>query len=99
MKKSIQKLKKRVYTTLDLPMEADETTMRLTVVGRNALLLENHGGVLLCGEQLIRLRTQQGALRISGTELTMAELSKNRVFIRGLLNEWAFEDTHPCGIP
>jgi len=87
-----KKLKKQVYRALDLPEEADRSVLKLTMVGRGDLLVENHTGVLTCTERLLRLNSALGAVTIVGEELSMAEFSEDRAFIRGTFTSLAFED-------
>lgn len=87
-----KKLKKRVYRALDLPEETDRTVIKLTMVGRDDLLVENHTGVLTCTERLLRLNSCAGIVTIVGEGLSMAEFSEDRAFIRGTFTSLAFED-------
>ncbi len=91
MKLDRKKLKKRVYRALDLPEESDRSVLKLTMVGRSDLLVENHTGVITCTERLLRLNSCAGVVAIVGEGLMMAEFSEDRAFIRGTFTSLAFE--------
>lgn len=87
-----KKWKKAIYRALDLPEEADGKTVKLTMVGRNDLLVENHGGIVQYALDYIRLLSADGVIRIEGKELTLSEFSLGRAYVRGEIAGWRFED-------
>ncbi|MDO4564532.1 MAG: YabP/YqfC family sporulation protein [Clostridia bacterium] len=92
MKRKRLKLNKRLIKALNFPEELDPETPKITVLGKSDMLLENHLGVTQYTLTAARLITGQGALRIEGEELQLMELGKDRVYIRGRLKGWEFED-------
>ena len=84
--------KRAILRSLDLPEEADGETVRVTMLGRDSLLVENHGGILQFSAQAVRLFDGDGVLRVEGTELTLAELCAGRALVRGRISGWHFED-------
>lgn len=85
-------LKKAVFRVLDLPEEADGNTIKVTMVGRNDLLVENHKGVLQYAVELVRLLSSDGVLRVEGAQLMLSEFGMGRAYIRGEIAGWRFED-------
>ena len=92
MKTKRKRWKRAVLSALDLPLEADGETLKITMVGTGDLLVENHRGVLECGLERIRLMSTVGIIRIEGTMLTLSEFGTERAYIRGLIGGWRFED-------
>mgnify|MGYP000321546181 CR=1 FL=1 len=84
-KKRKIKLGRRVTEALDLPEETVSGLPKLTVQGRERMLVENHRGIFECGERVVRLHTACGILRITGEALTLLELSAERLYIAGTL--------------
>lgn len=77
------KLGRRVAETLDIPEEMFSGLPKLTLQARETLLVENHKGIFECGESVLRLHTACGILRITGEQLTLRELSAERLYVSG----------------
>ena len=59
-------LKKRALRFLDLPEDMDPQVPRITVLGRERMLVENVAGIRRCTEGEIRLLTGCGVLTVAG---------------------------------
>lgn len=81
----------RIYEALDLPVEADLITPRITMTGDAALLIENAGRALTCTNALVRLETALDILRIEGGGLVLKEYAEGRVFLSGRIRSIAYE--------
>ncbi|MCE5234426.1 MAG: sporulation protein YqfC [Clostridiaceae bacterium] len=86
------KLRRRIMEALDLPMETVLDVPRLTVLGREKLLVENHKGVYEYYPSFVRLKTGCGMLRVGGEELALEELGAERLFISGRIASFEYEN-------
>ena len=86
------KLRRRIVEALDLPMETVLDVPRLTVLGNEKLLVENHKGVYEYYPNYVRLRTGCGMLRVGGEDLALEELGAERLLISGLLASFEYEN-------
>ncbi len=86
------RLLKKTLTLLDLPEELDALTPRLTLVGRDSLLVENHRGVLRMSRELCTFATGEGCLEVRGEGLLLSALTEERAWIRGKLSELKYVD-------
>lgn len=93
------KLKRKLLNALDLPADADGSAIRITMVANTDLLVENHAGVLRYTDRLVRLYSPHGILRIEGKALQLSEFGPERVYIRGEIAGWQYEDAVGCGNP
>lgn len=84
------KLKKRLFATLDLPLETDKRVFKLTMVGRCDLLLENHKGVLKYDTKSIRLLVNDGVIAIEGASLELMQLADERAYVKGNIESVEF---------
>ena len=75
---------------LDLPEDMDPRVPRITVLGRETMLVENVSGIRRCTEGEIRLLTGCGVLSVTGKELLVKELGESRALIVGRLLRWAY---------
>ena len=80
---------KRTLRLLDLPEDMDATVPRITVVGREQMLVENLSGIRRCSEEEVLL-TGCGVLAVSGEKLLVKELGESRALIVGRLLRWAY---------
>ena len=94
-----QKLRKGLLRALDLPADADGSVIRVTMIGNTDLLVENHAGVIRYNDDLVRLQSEYGVLRIEGRGLQLSEFGQERAYIRGAVFGWRYEDAGGCGIP
>jgi sporulation protein YqfC len=84
--------KRTVLRALDLPEEADGETVKVTMIGHDHLLVENHQGVLQFAADVVRLYSGDGVVRVEGDGLTLVEFSAGRAVVRGRIAGWWFED-------
>ena len=81
---------KRTLRLLDLPEDMDARVPRITVVGRDKMLVENLSGIRRCSEGEVLLLTGCGVLAVSGEKLLVKELGESRALIVGRLMRWAY---------
>ena len=55
---SDKSLKQKFLTAMDLPIELLNDVPRITLIGNNNLLIENHKGIIEYDENIIRLVSQ-----------------------------------------
>ena len=81
---------KRTLRLLDLPEDMDARVPRVTVVGREQMLVENVAGVRRCTETEVLLLTGCSVLSVAGEGLLVKELGESRALIVGRLMRWAY---------
>ncbi len=86
------KLKRRIMEELDLPMETVFDVPRLTVLGNEQALVENHKGIYEYYPDVVRLLSGCGMLTLTGEELALRELSKERLFVCGKISTIEYEN-------
>ncbi len=92
--KRIIRLRHKLVHALDFPCEAAEGTVRLQMLGREEMTVENHKGVYEYKADLVRLQTREGMLRITGEKLMLRELSLDRIYISGVISGFFYEISH-----
>ena len=83
-------LLKRTLRLLDLPEDMDPMVPRITVLGKEKMLVENVSGVRRCTEQAVLLLTGCGTLLVEGRGLLVKELGESRALLTGRLERWAY---------
>ena len=84
-------LLKKAIRFLDLPEDVDPNVPRITVVGRELMLVENVAGIRRCTPEEVVLLTGRETLQISGEGLRVKELGESRALLTGRLSGWGFE--------
>lgn len=83
-KNKVKKSKEKFLELIDMPIELLENTYRITIIGKQSILIEKYSSILEYDENLIR--TSCG-VTVEGTNLNIEEISDNEIFITGnLLN-------------
>lgn len=95
-KGSMGKLR-RLLRALDLPEEVDLSVVKCTMLGGSDLLIENHRGILRYDADCVRLMTTEGVLRVTGEALVLTEFGGERIYLRGRIAGWVFEERGGCG--
>ena len=72
-----------VSAALDIPPEVALGTLRLCLEGRERVTALNHRGILLYQPERIVFRCLDGAVAVSGRDLTLAELTEEELTIQG----------------
>lgn len=83
-------IKENVYKSLDLPSEIAFNIPLITVTGRNKIIIENFKAILEYSTTTIRLNTSCGIFKIEGKNLCLKELTKNMIFVQGILTKFEY---------
>lgn len=86
------RLKRKIVEALDLPMETAFDVPRITLVGDGEMLVENHKGIHEYYPSHVRLLSGCGTLKISGEELSLRELSTERLMVSGKIIGLEYEN-------
>ena len=83
-------LKRNMTESLDLPKEIMLNLPLISMVGREEVTIENYKGILEYGEELVRISTEAGSLRLAGRNLCLKQLSAECVVITGTVEKLDF---------
>ena len=86
--KNSQSLKQKFLTAMDLPIELLNDVPRITLIGNNNLLIENHKGIIEYDENIIRLVRH---INILGNQMNVEEINNEEIFITGEITNVEFE--------
>ncbi len=89
-------MKRKIKTLphcFDFPTEVLYGCPKITLIGIEKMLLENHEGIFEIAESCIRVTTKYGLVAISGKELFIRELNDNSLIIEGIIQGCKYENT------
>ncbi len=90
-KKRKIKLGKHIFEALDIPEESYLDSAKITLWGKETVLIEKHEGIFECAENKVRLFTKHGLLHVEGEKLVLLEMSDERLYITGKVEQIGYE--------
>lgn len=87
---SAQSIKYRISKATEIPKDVITGIPVLSITGISELHLENHNGILEYTEDLIRIRTKCGLLKINGKKLQTEYYSNDEIKICGRFDSIEF---------
>lgn len=81
------KLRKMASDWLDIPLDVAANVPRVLMVGSYRLHVENHRGVESFGENKLVLKTDQGALIVTGQRLQIQVIYPEEIWVEGEISE------------
>ena len=83
----------RLDAILDIPKELSTDIPKITVLGFEQILIENHKGILEYQDYYIRLNTCIGIININGFNLTLEQVTEDDISIKGKIESVSIERT------
>lgn len=75
-----------------MPADIDPHLFSIRWIGGEALMIEQHRGILTFCDDTIRFLSEQGVLCVTGEELKMEHLTDSCASISGTIRSIAFEE-------
>lgn len=82
----------RLDTILDIPEELSTNNPKVTILGFEQMLIENHKGILEYQDYFIRLNTYIGIININGFNLKLEEMTTDDIIVTGKIDSVDFEN-------
>lgn len=83
----------KLDTILEIPQELSTNNPKITVLGFEQVLIENHKGILEYQDYFIRLNTYIGIININGFHLKLDEMTTDDILVTGKIDSIDFEST------
>jgi sporulation protein YqfC len=77
------RLAAKIASMLELPGDILTNSCRVTLLGRERLVVENHRGLLGYNGRQILLQTPEGRLLISGRNLNIGAIAPDQISVEG----------------
>ena len=87
-----KKLQRNVGEVLELPSDVLDNGPRITVMGRNEMMIEYFLEVILFSDEEIILKTPVGKLIIRGKGFVLTTVLQTEIHIKGSLSQLSFEE-------
>lgn len=91
MEEMVSRGKRVLVEKLELPKDVILDVPKIIVIGRNEITIENHKGIILFEEGLIKINTSFGPLRIEGRQFEILYIATATITISGYFNSIKYE--------
>lgn len=81
----------RLARALELPQDLVMDLPRLTMLGNQQVLIENHRGIVEYAPEFVRVNLSNGALLVKGRNLTLGNLQPEQLLIEGAVEEIRYD--------
>lgn len=76
-------LRRNVVNALELPKEVILNLPLISLIGKEELIIENYKGIIEYGDEVMRVNTGIGVLKIEGKELLLKQLTSECIVVTG----------------
>lgn len=84
-KRRIEEVKTKVSEIFELPKDIVLNLPRISMIGNNQMLVENHRGVIEYTPQKIRLNSTIGVIRVEGQDMDLKNIAADDILITGVI--------------
>ncbi len=81
----------RLAGVLEIPQDIILDLPRITMLGNQQLLVENHKGIIEYTPSLVRISLNQGELKISGKNLILGNLQIEQILVEGTVEDVKYD--------
>ena len=83
---------RKIDEILEIPTELSTDNPKITIIGFEKVLIENHKGILEYQDYFIRLNTYIGIININGFNLNLNQISSDDLIITGRITSIEIEE-------
>jgi sporulation protein YqfC len=87
----LYRTKQNIADKLDLPRDIILNMPKITVTGDNEIIIENHKGVVLFGENQVKVNSGVGLISIYGSRFEILFMGGSTITIGGKFKSIAYE--------
>jgi len=81
----------RLAGMLEIPQDIVLDLPRITMLGNQQLLVENHKGIIEYTPSLVRIKLNQGELLVIGKNLMLGNLQIEQILVEGTVGEIKYD--------
>ena len=70
----------------EIPAEICGNRPKVTAIGRGEVLIENFKGIMDFQDGMIRINTNNGVIKVSGSDLSIREITNEEIIIGGKIS-------------
>jgi sporulation protein YqfC len=82
-RRRLEDMKSAVSDIFELPKDITLNLPKISMIGNNQMLVENHRGVIEYTPQRIRVNSSIGVIRVQGSEMKLKNIAADDIMITG----------------
>ena len=82
-RKRLESMKSTVSDFFELPKDITLNLPKISMIGSNQMLVENHKGIIEYIPQRIRVNSSIGVIRVQGKEMELRNIAADDIMITG----------------
>ncbi len=90
MVKKSYRIRERISNTFELPKDIIMDVSKVIIIGTGQITVENHKGIVEYSEELIRVNTGSGILKLCGRNLAIKTILQEEITITGEITNIEF---------
>lgn len=90
MGKKSYKIREKISNAFELPKDIVLDVSKVVIIGTEQITVENHKGIVEYSEELIRINTGNGIMKLCGKGLTIKTILQEEITISGELTSIEF---------
>lgn len=83
MGKGSHKIREKISNAFELPKDIVLDVSKVIIIGTGQVTIENHKGIIEYSEELIRVNTGSGIMKLSGRNLIIKYIFQEEITITG----------------
>lgn len=87
MRRFKKKLNEWTSQVIDLPPDLTLDLPRITLIGNQSLMIENHRGLIHFSSEQLKLAIHNGIMEMNGSSLTISTITSVDISIEGRIDE------------
>jgi len=88
--KKSYKIREKLSNTFELPKDIVLDVSKVIITGTEQVTIENHKGIVEYSEELIRINTGSGIMKLCGKSLTIKTILQEEITITGAISNIEF---------
>ncbi|MCX7883892.1 MAG: sporulation protein YqfC [Caloramator sp.] len=89
-KKNINDFKSRLSESLDIPKDVTFGVPNIKMMGNIEITIENHKGIVEYSQNILRINSVCGIIKVSGKNLEIKEINQEYITINGIFDSIEF---------
>ncbi|SKA85900.1 sporulation protein YqfC [Caloramator quimbayensis] len=85
-KNNINNFKSRLSESLDIPKDVSFGVPNIKMTGNIEITIENHKGIIEYSQNILRINSGCGIIKISGKDLEIKEINQEYITIKGIFD-------------
>lgn len=90
MGKKSYKIREKISNTFELPKDIVLDVSKIIIIGTGQVTIENHKGIVEYSEELIRINTGSGIIKLCGRNLAIKTILQEEITITGEITNIEF---------